>query len=71
MNETIKSLGVIEMTPIFTEILKKSVGNEMKFLSKLYLMLNNHTDIDTSKVNGNEVYIIFCKDIGNEQKGWK
>ena len=68
---TIKALSIIEMSSIFTEILKKYVGNELEFLCKLYIILTNHTDIDTSKVDGNELYVLFCQDIGNEQKGWK
>lgn len=64
------------MNPIYTEILKKYLGNELLFLYKLYnlvLDINQKKEgtIDSSKINGNELYVIFSGEVGNKEKGWK
>lgn len=70
---------IIENNYIYYTRLKECIGNELYFLLVLYVAIDdwnetldgNDNQIDSSKVNGNEVYISFCKTCGIETEGWK
>ena len=62
----------------YYDIFQKHTENELYFMVVLYVAIEDYNEknepahrIDTSKVNGNEVYIDFCDACGNETKGWK
>ena len=61
--------------------LESCIGNELEFcwtLMNIITIVHNRLNyngesemaIDSSKVNGNEIYIEFCSLFGNEQPDW-
>lgn len=69
---------IVDSNEGYFNALKDAVGNEMRFMFNLYLTIgdiNNRNEneelmIDSSKVNGNEIYVDFSELVGNEQVGW-
>ena len=63
----------------YWNLCKAFIGNELRFVSALSAIIDNvhifkiegDGMIDSSKVNGNEIYVQFCELNGNEQEGWK
>ena len=69
---------VVENDPRYFEVLRSRIENELSFLTALYVIIIGYNErnersrqIDSSKVNGNEVYVSFSQAVGNEQEGWK
>lgn len=70
---------LIESNETYYNYLKKQVGNELYFMAVLWVIIEDYNkkmngngrEIDSSQVNGNEVYIDFCEAVGNETEGWK
>ena len=66
---------VIESDELYYNTLKHSITNELYFMVVLYVIIEDYNsrgnEVDSSKVNGNEVYISFCEAVGNETGGWK
>ncbi len=64
----------IESDELFYNYLKNHVDDELYFMVALYVILEEYNrrgnEVDSSKVNGNEVYVSFCEAVGNETKGW-
>ena len=65
---------VIESDELYYNYLKKQIGNELFFMVALWVIIEEYNrkgnKVDSSKVNGNEVYKSFCESIGNENEGW-
>jgi len=57
--------------------LQDTIGNELYFMTVLYVLIQHRNEvisgneIDSAKVNGNELYVLFSELCGNEQEGWK
>ena len=57
----------------YKECLLRWIGNELVFVSHICTIVNEinnqvANEIDSSKVNGNEIYIRFCELVGNENE---
>ena len=67
---------IIESDEPYYLKLKEHVEDELYFMVILYVIIDHYNEkndrhIDTSKVNGNEVYVSFCEACGFETEGWK
>lgn len=67
----------IESEDDYKLALHQHIGNEMAFIVQLYgiilhinSQLTNERKVSMNKVNGNEIYVEFCEEFGNEQNGW-
>ena len=64
----------------YWNVLVPTIENELSFMEVLTIIINNinifrvncdERRIDSSKVNGNEIYVSFCELNGIETEGWK
>lgn len=64
----------------YWNVLKSRIGNELQFIVALDAVIDhirifkvdgNEQLIDSSKVNGNEIYVAFCELNEIETEGWK
>ena len=68
---------LIESDERFYNILRRYIENELEFMIALKVIIDyyneqmKHTAIDSSNVNGNEVYVSFCESCGYETEGWE